>query len=159
MDDDARMHTHITRGSHQLRLHRTVGAALITTCCADRQPLLANPVAAAVVLDSLRWHDAQRRLLLYAAVVMPDHVHFVADPLGSDWRLLLRSMKSFTANEISKRLQRGGRVWQTQYHDRRICSDTQLVIAVDYCLQNPVRAGLVATAGDWHSSWSRLDRD
>jgi REP element-mobilizing transposase RayT len=153
------MYTHITRGSHQLRQHRTVGTALITTCCVDRQPLLEDPVAAAIVLDSLHWQDAQQRLLLHAAVVMPDHVHFVADPLGCDWRTLLRSIKSFTANEIRKRLHHEGRVWQAQYHDHRITTDAQLLMAVDYCLQNPVRAGLVSTAAGWRHSWSRFSPD
>ncbi len=152
----ARMYTHITRGSHQLRMHRTLATALITVCCADRQPLLADPGAAAIVLDSLLWHDAQRRLLLHAAAVMPDHLHFVADPLGTDWCALLRSMKSFTAHQINLRLQRAGSVWQVQYHDRRITTDTQLLMAVDYCLQNPVRAGLVSAAGEWGPSWSRF---
>jgi putative transposase len=153
------MDTRIARGSHRLRLHRTPGMGLITTCCADRQPLLADPVAAAIVLESLQWLDAQHRLRLHVAVVMPDHLHFVADPLGSAWPSLLRTMKSFTANEIARRLQCGGKVWQPQYHDRRIDDDAQFAIAVDYCLQNPVRAGLVATAAEWRHSWSRLDRD
>ncbi len=150
------MDTHITRGSNKLRLHRTSDTALITTCCADRQPLLADPVAAALVLESLQWLDTAQRLLLHVAVVMPDHLHFVADPLGADWPSLLRMMKSFTANRIGKCLQYDGKLWQTQYHDRRIHSDAQLAVAIDYCLQNPVRAGLVATASEWPHSWSRL---
>jgi putative transposase len=128
---------------------------LITTCCAGRQPLLADPVAAAIVLESLQWLDARRRWLLHVAVVMPDHLHFVADPLGGDWRSLLRTMKSFTANRIGKCLQHGGKLWQMQYHDRRIDNAAQLAAAIDYCLQNPVRAGLVATASEWPHSWSR----
>ena len=153
------MHTHITRGSHQLRGYRSSGLALVTTCSADRAPLLATPLAASSVLDSLHWLDTQRRLVLYAAVVTPDHLHFVADPLGNDWRRLLRSMKSFTAHEINKRLGRCGSVWQAQYHDHRIASDAQLLMAVRYCLQNPVRAGLVVRACDWTHSWSRFETD
>lgn len=133
--------------------------ALITTCCADRQTLLADPVAAQIVLESLQWLDATHRLRLHVAVAMPDHLHVVADPLGSPWPALLRTMKSYTANEIARRLQHGGKVWQTQYHDRRIDDDAQLAVAVDYCLQNPVRAGLVATAAEWRHSWSRSDAD
>jgi REP element-mobilizing transposase RayT len=153
------MYTHITRGSHQLRLHREPRPALITTCCAGREPLLADPTAASIVLDSMRWLDAQQRLVLYAAVIMPDHVHFVADPLGSDWRKLLRSMKSFTAHEINSRLQRSGSTWQAQYHDHAISNDPQLLAAINYCLENPVRAGLVIRASDWPHSWSRFPFD
>lgn len=149
------MDTRITRGSHRLRLHRTAGTALITTCCAGRQPLLADPVAAATVLESLQWLNAVHRLLLHVAVVMPDHLHFVADPLGGDWQSLLRTMKSFTANAIAKRLHHACTIWQTQYHDRRIDSDAQLAAAIEYCLLNPVRAGLVPTASEWPHSWLR----
>ena len=88
---------------------------------------------------------------------MPDHVHFVADPLGTDWRLLLRSMKSFTAHQINKRLHRHGAVWQSQYHDHRISTDAQLLAAIQYCLLNPVRAGLVVQARDWPFSWCRFE--
>ncbi|MBP7624681.1 MAG: hypothetical protein KA763_11980, partial [Xanthomonadales bacterium] len=106
-------------------------------------------------LESLQWLNAVHRLLLHVAVVMPDHLHFVADPLGGDWQSLLRTMKSFTANAIAKRLHHACAIWQTQYHDRRIDSDAQLAAAIEYCLQNTVRAGLVPTASEWPHSWLR----
>ena len=147
------------RGSCQLRTSRNAFPALITICCANREPLLAQASTASIVLDSLLWHDRQARCILYAAVVMPDHVHFVADPLGAGWRALMWSAKGFTAHAINKHMRRQGAVWQSQYHDRRIATDEQLLLAINYCAQNPVRAGLAVQPGDWPFFWSRFARD
>ncbi len=144
-----------SRGSSQLRMHREPAPALITVCCVNRDPLLAQAGTAEIVLDSLRWHDNHERLILHGAVVMPDHVHFVADPLGTSWSSVMWSMKGFTAHAINKQLQRQGPVWQPQYHDRRIATEAQLLLAIEYCAMNPVRAGLVHTASMWPYFWSR----
>lgn len=149
------MHDPFRHGCQSLRRHRQATPALITTCCFQRAPLLSDPVCAGIVLDALRWMDTHQRLILHAAVVMPDHLHFVADPLDGDWPQLLASMKGFSARRINRRLNRRGAVWQSQYHDRHVGSDRDLALAIDYCLRNPVRAGLVATAGDYPHFWSR----
>ena len=149
------MHDQSRRGHQSLRRHRQATPALITTCCHQRQPLLADPVCAGIVLDALHWMDQHRLLILHAAVVMPDHLHFVADPLDVPWPDLLGSLKGFSARRINRRLDRSGTVWQAQYHDRHIGSDRDLAVAVDYCLGNPVRAGLVVSAMDYPHVWSR----
>ena len=87
---------------------------------------------------------------------MPDHLHFVADPLGEEWASPLHAMKSFTGLMINRQLGRSGEVWQRQYHDRQLCSDDHLAAAVRYCALNPVRAGLVAEVSDYPHYWSRL---
>ena len=144
------------RGSCQLRTSRNALPALVTICCVNREPLLAHPSTARIVLDSLLWHDRHARCILYAGVVMPDHVHLVADPLDTSWRALMWSMKGFTAHAINKEQQRHGAVWQSQYHDRRISTDAQLLLAIEYCALNPVRAGLINKAADWPFFWSRF---
>jgi len=149
------MHDHFRRGQQSLRRHRDAGPALVTTCCHDRAPLLADPVCAGIVLDALRWMDRHQHLILHAAVVMPDHLHFVAVPLNADWAKLLGSMKGFSARRINKRLNRHGAVWHAQYHDRHISSHRDLALAIDYCLDNPVRAGLVAAGSSYPHFWSR----
>ncbi len=138
-----------------LRLHRRNLPALITTCTANRERLFENPNCAALVLESMRWFDAQRRMILYAAVVMPDHIHFVADPLESPWASHLLVLKSHTGREINRRLQRSGAVWQKQYQYRQVLSDEHLVMAIRYCELNPVRAGLVRELDRYPFFWSR----
>ncbi len=131
-------------------------SALITTCTANREPLLRSEACAKIVLDSLRWLDAQQRLILYAAVVMPDHIHLVADPLGTAWATHLHSLKSHSGRAVNRQLGRSGEVWQRQYHDRHVRSDDDLIAAIRYCALNPVRAGLVPESGRYPHFWARF---
>jgi putative transposase len=140
-----------------LRLHRHASSALITTCCANREPLFASSECATIVMDAMRWLDAQRRIILFAAVVMPDHLHFVADPLGTQWARHIHVLKSHVGRSINRYLNRSGDVWQRQYHDRQLRSDDHLAMAIRYCALNPVRAGLVSEAGWYPHFWSRFD--
>src|SRR6266487_4216068 len=74
---------------------------------------LLAPQARDIVLKSLLFMHEQRRYELYAACVMPDHVHLLFEPQikvqdheGKPvfWSLseILHSIKSFTAHEINK---------------------------------------------------------
>jgi REP element-mobilizing transposase RayT len=47
---------------------------LLTTTVLDRKPLLDREDAAEIILASLRWLENQGKIILDAAVVMPDHV-------------------------------------------------------------------------------------
>jgi len=56
-------------------------------------------------------------LMLYAAVVLNDHVHIIINPFESLPKIM-HSIKSFTAHEINKILERKGKVWQNESYDR-----------------------------------------
>lgn len=116
---------------------------LLTTATFNREPFLQNPDAAAIVLDSLKYLEDQDRISLEAAIIMPDHVHMVAGIVSDTLPDLMRSFKGFTARAINKRLNRQGPVWNSQYHDHGIRKDEVLLEVIQYCLNNPVRAGIV----------------
>lgn len=140
-----------------LRRHRQTVPALITACTTNREPLLHGEACARTVLDSLRWLDARQRLILYAAVVMPDHIHFVADPLGTAWASHVHALKSHTGPIVNRHLGRSGQVWQRQYHDRQVRSDPDLIAAIGYCERNPQRAGLVTASEVYPHLWLRFN--
>ena len=111
------------------------------------------------VLAAIRHWDGSR-WDLFAAVVMPDHVHVLACPLEKDegrWDLgeLLHSVKTFSAHQIAKRgryqreLQVGlasrqsSSIWQDERYDRWMRDEDELAEKFGYILGNPVRAGLV----------------
>jgi len=98
-------------------------------------------------MSSLHWLDNQQCMDLYAAVVMPDHLHFVAELKEGSLGQVMRSLKSYTANEINRLLKRKGAFWQNQYHDHAVRKDEVLNEVILYTLTNPVRAGLV---NDFH---------
>ncbi|MEK6776328.1 MAG: transposase [bacterium] len=189
----------------------------ITTNTKNREKIFLHRAAAMIVLDALQWLNDRDRITLIAAVVMPDHLHFVAElkanqsqqdarpaqtnpiqsPVGVPFRCddgrardgaptmgravqlprfgqtdspvgapsrcdfpdpivgapsrceddalskVMHSLKSFTANEINKALNRKGSVWDRQYYEHGIRNEKALMQTVRYCLENPVRKGLV----------------
>jgi len=89
-----------------------------------------------------------RKYLLYAAVVMPDHVHLLCmalrDGNGSiSIPEITRTIKSESAHRINKALGRVGHVWQDESFDHVLRGDESLRKKTLYILENPVRAGLV----------------
>ena len=105
--------------------------------------MFSDPAASKIVMDSLKWLNEQGRIELIAAMVMPDHIHFVAPLQNTTLPSLMHSLKSFTSNKINELFGREGPLWEPQYYDHAIRTDGDLKERVNYCLQNPVRKGLV----------------
>jgi REP element-mobilizing transposase RayT len=148
------------KGSQSLRKGRTSiqnQHYLITTAVHKRRPALDHPEAAQIVLSSLHWLESQKRITLDAAVIMPDHLHFVAALRQDSLDRLLHSLKSYTAKKINALLNRQGVFWQPQYHDHALRKDEDLNKVVLYTLNNPVRAKLVNDFHEyhyWYCRWS-----
>lgn len=121
----------------------------ITTDTKDRSPVFLDPAAAKVVIDSLKWLSKQGAIELITVVVMPDHVHFAARLQDKTLSALMHSLKSFTAQKINGLLGIDGPLWEPQYHDHTIRTEEELTNCVGYCLQNPVRKGLVDNFRDY----------
>ncbi len=143
------------RGSKQLRKGRASVENqhyLLTTAVLERKPVFNNLEAARIVLNSLHWLEKKAKIILDAAIVMPDHVHFVAGLRGSSLAKLMQSFKGYTAYKINELLKQKGSFWQPQYHDHAVRQEEDLMEVVFYTLNNPVRAGLV---NDFHKypSW------
>ena len=148
-----------SKGSNYLRKGRASiknQHYLLTTTVLDRKPVFNREDAAAVVLNSLHWLEKQEKIVLDAAVVMPDHLHFVAGLINGSLATIMRSLKSHTAKKINIILERDGPFWQPQYHDHAVRKDDELIEVVLYTLHNPVRAGLVKDFHDypfWYCRW------
>ena len=148
------------KGSHLLRKGRTSiqnQHYLVTTAAHRRRPVFNHPEAARIVLSSLKWFESSKRITLDAAVVMPDHLHFVAALQQDSLDRLMHSLKSYTAKKINALLKRQGTFWQPQYHDHALRKDEVLNEVVLYTLNNPVRAGLVEDFHHypyWYCRWA-----
>jgi REP element-mobilizing transposase RayT len=107
--------------------------------------VLADPRAASIVANALRFFDGER-YRLHAWCVMPNHVHGVFEPHeGHALDKILHSWKSFTANEINKALKRSGTLWQRESYDHLVRDERDFDRAVEYVANNPAKAGLI----DW----------
>jgi RecG-like helicase/REP element-mobilizing transposase RayT len=126
-----------------------------------------SPPARTIVLDALR-HFHNRRYELFAACVMPDHVHLLIQPWpngeGSEgnvafWSLseLLPSIKSLSAREINKLEKRTGGIWERERFDRYIRSDRDLAGKFFYIVRNPWESKIVRPNEDYPWVWTQED--
>ncbi len=109
------------------------------------------------------WRDVQRRhpFETLAAVVLPDHMHFIwALPLGDDdYPTRVRLLKSGFTRRLPETLKRRGRkgernIWQRRYWEHCVRDEKDLSRHIDYIHWNPVKHGHAADPGDWpHSTW------
>jgi REP element-mobilizing transposase RayT len=111
------------------------------------------------VLNSLRWFENRGSILLEAAIIMPDHVHFIATLNASSPSLpkVMQTFKGYTAKTINEVLNRKGPVWQRGYHDHAIRKEEDLSEVISYVLNNPVRAGIVEDYHDYPFCYCRWE--
>ncbi len=133
----------------------------VTFSTADRKSL--SPEARRIVLDCvLYW--SERRYQLYAATVMPDHVHLLfepqikendqkGDPVFYSLTEILHTIKSFTAHEINKIEGGVGAVWEKESFDRVIRSERDLQEKFAYITRNPWDSGVVGEKEDYPWVW------
>jgi REP element-mobilizing transposase RayT len=125
--------------------------SFITTCTAGRRPVLIEPV----VVASLRaeWLAAESRhgWRVGRYVIMPDHVHFFAAPVGDAKALseFVGRWKEWTAKAALRILGGESPFWQHRFFDHVLRSRASFAEKWEYVRQNPVRANLVRTPDGW----------
>lgn len=107
---------------------------------------------AQIVQDAL-FFQAGKTCKLTAWVIMPNHVHILITPnAGHELSDILHSIKSFTAHEANKQLNRTGQFWQHESFDRYIRNYKHYANVINYIENNPVKAGLCKTQSEWKFS-------
>jgi REP element-mobilizing transposase RayT len=66
--------------------------------------LFIEPTYAHLVLNSLDWLRREKRIALYAFVLMPSHLHAIVKPIDRTIGDLLQEFGSYTAHAILKQL-------------------------------------------------------
>lgn len=106
-------------------------------------------------LQLLSAHARAAEVAIRAYCLMPNQVHLLAVPSTTDG---LRAMLGETHRRYTRRinLREGwqGHLWQERFASFPL-DEPHLWSAARYIEQNPVRAGLVETAGDWPWSSAR----
>src|SRR5437016_491811 len=119
-----------------------------------------------IVLQSALHGHEQRQYGLYAACVMPDHVHLLLEPqlkeVGTKeqsvfWSLseILHGIKSSTAHRINKRRRKAGPVWEKESFDRLIRSGTDLQEKFLYICRNPWDSNVIGQSENYPWLWTQ----
>ncbi len=102
---------------------------------------------------------------LIADVLMPDHVHLIVNPRNGDIKGFAGALKSLSARSIMEvngdaRFLREApdsdgsvhQVWQESFKGMPLWSEWMIWQKINYIHANPLKAGLVSSAKDYH--WS-----
>ncbi|WP_449243775.1 REP-associated tyrosine transposase [Desulfobacca acetoxidans] len=124
----------------------------ITWRCKNPQEL--SNAERTITLESIRFWDRQH-WLLFAAVIMPDHVHLLAQPMATpddeytNLGKIIKSIKSYSARQINRLRDQQGSVWQPERYDRIVRNDAEFLEKWQYIRNNPIKAGLAVHPEDY----------
>jgi REP element-mobilizing transposase RayT len=140
----------------------------ITASIIEWKHLFITPEYIKIPLGSFEWMQQQKRITLFAFVIMPSHLHAIIKPESSTIGEIVQQFGSFTAHEILKKLRADNQkelldlfhqLKRDVRHDHSIWQDIQakniysmdfLQQKMDYIHQNPV-------SREWKLAGDRAD--
>jgi REP element-mobilizing transposase RayT len=158
----------------KFQLSRDSQALYITIVAKDRLPVFQTDGIKLITCHALDEARKSGNFLIFAYVVMPDHLHLLTDcpDTSAD---VLRRIKGLTARRVINYLQEQGfetslaklrheewkrkhsySLWQQEKNVLSIFSEGMFMQKVNYIHQNPVRANLVDQPIDYRWSSARM---
>src|SRR5215475_1224981 len=167
--------------SAKFRISRDTPAPFITQVAKDRLPVFQTDAIKTVTCNAIDEARRSHGFLLFAYVIMSDHMHLLTDQPDKPSNLL-RYIKGTVAHRVieylkekkyqvsleklrHEDLKRNHRysLWQQEKNVFSVISEAVFMQKVNYIHQNPVRAGLAEQAIDypWSSArrWQRCEND
>jgi putative transposase len=119
----------------------------------DREDCFAEDVDRLVYLSLLRELIAQTRCAVHAYCLMTNHVHLLLTPVTEEGpSTLMRKLGQRYVPYFNRRYSRTGTLWEGRFKSCLVESARYVLGCHRYIEQNPVRAGMVASAGAY--AWS-----
>jgi len=144
------------------RLYADGGTYFLTVCLNDRR---SDLLVREITLLRSAWRDvaASRPFETIAAVVLPDHMHFLwrLPDDDHDFPTRMAQLKAGFTRRLPECPKGRGRkrergVWQSRFWEHCIRDDDDLARHIDYIHFNPVKHGLVDDPGGWaYSTWAK----
>jgi REP element-mobilizing transposase RayT len=149
-------------------LHDPANLYFITATIVNWKHLFITSEYANIPLSSLIWMQQQKRILIFAYVLMPSHLHAIVKPEDGAIGEIIQQFGSFTSHEILKKLREQNRkelldlfsqkkrdprhehsIWQ-DIQAKNIFSIKFLQQKMEYIHQNPI-------SKDWMLAKDRAD--
>ena len=159
---------------NKFQISRDSQALYITIVTKDRLPVFRTDPIKLIVCQAIHEARNSAKFLLFAYVIMPDHMHLLTD-CPSTSAEVLRYVKGLTARRVIDYLkeknyglsldklrhpewkrQHSYSLWQQEKNVLSIFSEGMFMQKVNYIHLNPVRAGLVERAIDYRWSSARI---
>ncbi|MEX1110619.1 MAG: alanine--tRNA ligase-related protein [Chthoniobacterales bacterium] len=128
-----------------------------------------SPSERDIVMGSILHGQSLGQYHVYAACVIPDHVHLLIEPqvesedeegrpVFHQLAKILHGIKSTTAHQINKAAGVSGEhVWEEESHDRLIRGEAHLQEKFSYICRNPWDGGVVGQDEDYAWLWTQED--
>ena len=117
-----------------------------------------------IIYETLTFWEG-KRIGNYCFCVMPNHVHWVLRVFEKDTKEkpvyleeIMHSVKLFSARQINIFENRKGTLWNKESFDTTIRDRIHLYRAIEYTLNNPIKANLVKNREDWKGNFD-FERD
>jgi len=155
--------------SDQYQARNPEGIYFLTFTIVDWVDIFTRSSYKEIILDSLRYCQSNKGLILYAYCLMTNHIHLIASVSGSTKLFeIVRDFKKFTNRAIIEEINSGNesrkkwllnkfefagkyltrvenyKVWKDGYHAVELISPEFTYQKLNYIHQNPVRAGIVS---------------
>ena len=145
----------------------------LTFTCYRRCSFFEDDALKNSLLKSIAVARKRHNFLVWAYVIMPNHVHLLIHPNATEYKMavLLKAIKQPFSQALIYEWKSVGdsRLLETKYaanehrfwqpgggYDRNLTSAEAIWSAIEYIHENPVRRGLVETATDWLWSSARF---
>jgi REP element-mobilizing transposase RayT len=161
-------------GRSRYKVYEPTHPHFITCTVLHWIPIFTNSESVNIVLESLKYLQANHNLKLYAYVILENHLHLVAssDDIAKD----IARFKSFTAREIinllktknvktileqlefykkAHKVDREFQLWQEGMQPKLIQSEQMMLEKINYIHNNPLKRGYVDEAKHWRYSSAR----
>lgn len=155
----------------QYRRDRIPGSTIFITCVThQRRPLFQNPHNIQLLRNALAQTRKEHPFTITAAVILPEHLHFLWQLPDQDCNYSLRVgrmkvlfTRAFRGNaappknlSASRKKHRERDVWQRRFWERSLRDQQEINHYLDYIHYNPVKHGVVSCPHAWpYSSFSR----
>ena len=101
----------------------------------------------------LRHYKRKYAVRLYGYCLMPNHIHLVGKPIHLDkLSKFMQCLQRSYASYFNKRYNKVGHLWQDRFKTKTIAKDQYMIDCIAYVEQNPIRANLVKTIGEYEFS-------
>jgi putative transposase len=130
-----------------------------TTRIAMSKRLLQSERNASLLIDVLRSLVAEHRFKLHDFVIMPDHVHILIE-VRDDMTIekAMQLIKGRFSHRLSHECGYKGEVWQRGFTEVQVMNKLAFESHRTYIAENPVKAGLAASAEEYPFNFCFLAR-
>jgi REP element-mobilizing transposase RayT len=156
------------------RICETTQPHFLTCTVVGWTPVFTRPETVQIVLDSWRFLQENRGLVIFGYVILENHLHMIA--FADGLAKMIAEFKSFTARQIIDLLEgrnvqtllrqlkfhkakhktdRDYQLWQEGSHPQAIMDDQTMWQKLEYIHNNPVERGYVDEPTQWRYSSAR----